>query len=177
MRTHDIHMGAAIDEENRIILLTGSIDRNDHSIVLRIPVPSNGEWTIIKAEVNITDEPWTGWQINIGEGASVALKGDKPELLMSRHFANSRYLPEQNSVVFYGDAEIRPGDAILKYTKLNVINNQVELSHNRACPRHEGAINKMLKDASFGREFPKVEVDVPVSQINAPDTLEILQKK
>lgn len=31
MRAHDIHMGATIDEENKIILLTGSssIDRND----------------------------------------------------------------------------------------------------------------------------------------------------
>ena len=72
MRAHDIHMGAAIDEKNRIILLTGCIDRNEHTIVLKLKVPSLGDWTIIKAEVNITDQPWSGWQINIGKGATVA---------------------------------------------------------------------------------------------------------
>jgi hypothetical protein len=163
MRAHDIHMGAAIDEKNRIILLTGCIDRNEHSIVLKIKVPSLGEWTIIKAEVNITDEPWTGWQINIGKGATVATTNGVPDLLMSRHFPKAQFIPEYNAVAFTGGEPVRPGDAILKYTKLDVKRHEVVLSHNRATP----TTGIPVLDGTFGRDFPNIEVDVPVTYFDS----------
>lgn len=159
MRAHDIHMGASIDEKNKIILLTGCIDRNEHSIVLKIKVPSLGQWTIIKAEVNITDEPWSGWQINIGKGATVSTTNGVPDLLMSRHFPNAEFIPEYNAVAFTGGEPVRPGDAILKYTKLDVKKHEIVLSHNRAVP---GNTDPIL-DGTFGKDFPNIEVDVPVT--------------
>lgn len=171
MRAHDIHMGASIDEKNRVILLTGCIDRNEHSIVLRIKVPSLGEWTIIKAEVNITNEPWTGWQINIGKGVTVATTDGVPDLLMSRHFPKAQYIPEHNAVAFTGGEPVRPGDAILKYTKLDVKRHEIVLAHNRS------VINDPILDGTFGKDFPNIEVDVPVTLFDSTaETVGILNK-
>lgn len=166
MRAHDIHMGAAIDEKKKVILLTGCIDRNEHSIVLKIKVPSLGEWTIIKAEVNITDEPWTGWQINIGKGATVATTNGIPDLLMSRHFPNAKFIPEHNAVAFTGGEPVRPGDAILKYTKLDVKRHEIVLSHNRSIVPVVGN----LLDGTFGKEYPNIEVDVPITFFDSTAT-------
>ena len=165
MRAHDIHMGAAIDEKNRIILLTGCIDRNEHTIVLKLKVPSLGDWTIIKAEVNITDQPWSGWQINIGKGATVATdENGVPELLMSRHFPKAEFIPEHNAVAFTGGEPVRPGDAILKYTKLHVKKHEIFLSHNRAQPTNPAPV---VLDGTFGKDFPNIEVDVPVTTFDS----------
>ncbi|MDG0059144.1 DUF6423 family protein [Priestia sp. P5] len=177
MRANDIHMGAAIDEKNRVILVTGCIDRNDHTIILKVPVPSNGEWTVIKAEVNITDEPWIAWQINLGEGTTIVEKDKQPELLMSKNFNNSRYLRDKNTVVFYSGgedkdkSEVRPGDAILKYVKVNIENKIFTGSHNRLTSRHGASnfINTMLTNGDFGKQFPKIEIIAPVTKINEPD--------
>ncbi|MCB7159973.1 DUF6423 family protein [Bacillus subtilis] len=177
MRANDIHMSASIDEKNRVILVTGAIDRNDHTIVLKVPVPSRGEWTVIKAEVNITEEPWIAWQMNLGEGTSIIEKENQPELLMSKNFKNTRYLRDRNTVIFYSDGkvqpEVRPGDAILKYAKVNIASEFFIASHNRrtAYDEEDKAVNEMLRKGEFGKKFPKVEVVAAVTKINEPDTI------
>lgn len=51
MRANDLHMVAAIDEQNRMVMITGGIAVNDTTIVMRTELPSAGTWPIMKAEL------------------------------------------------------------------------------------------------------------------------------
>lgn len=166
MRAKDLHMAATIDPISRIIMVSGAIDCNEHAIVLRIPVPESGEWTLIKAETNMTDEVWTLWQITLGEGVNVPT--DSSQLLLSRQFKKCKYLPERGAILFY-DGEVRPGDAIFKIARLHVERDEIVLSHHRMCDPPKSI--EMLEEG-FGDEWPKIEVIAPV-RIVQPDDLNV----
>lgn len=92
---------------------------------------------------------------------------------MSRHFPKAEFIPEHNAVAFTGGEPVRPGDAILKYTKLDVRRHEITLSHNRADPTFP---NHVL-DGTFGKDFPNIEVDVPVKLLDSkPETVGNLLK-
>lgn len=130
MRSKDLLMGAAIDPINKIIMVSGGIDVNAHTIVLRVDVPEPGEYTVIKAEVNLTDEPWLAWQITLGDGTR--LPTDNPAtLILARQFKRTKYLTHSNSILFY-DGEVRPGDAIFKIARFEITKPKMILSHNRS---------------------------------------------
>ena len=42
MRSKDLFMAATIDPERRIIMVSGAIDQNEVTIVMRIAVPEKG---------------------------------------------------------------------------------------------------------------------------------------
>jgi hypothetical protein len=148
-------MAAVIDPRSRIIMVSGAIDRNEQTIVMRIPVPEPGEWTVTKAEVNLTDECWTAWQITLGEGLSLA-EGDAKRLLLSRQFRKCTYLPSRGAILFY-DGEVRPGDAVFKMARLVVKGREIVMSHNRSLYTTTPSLPYMLEHG-FGDEYPKVEV-------------------
>ena len=75
MRANDLHMVAAIDEKNRMVMITGGIDVNATTIVTRTELPSAGTWTIMKAETHLTDKTWDGWQVTLGSGITVPMEG------------------------------------------------------------------------------------------------------
>ncbi|HEU4321608.1 MAG TPA: DUF6423 family protein [Roseiflexaceae bacterium] len=162
MRAKDLQMAATIDPVNRIILVSGGIDRNEHTIVLRVPIPEPGLWTVIKAEVNLTDEPWTAWQITLGEGVSVPTDGN--HLLMSRQFKRCKYLPERGAILFT-EGEVRPGDAIFKMARLQIEHDEMVLSHNRATPTP-----KINVEDGFGETWPRIEVIAPVRIVQPGET-------
>lgn len=135
-------------------MVSGAIDCNEHAIVLRIPVPESGEWTLIKAETNMT------------EGVNVPT--DSSQLLLSRQFKKCKYLPERGAILFY-DGEVRPGDAIFKIARLHVERDEIVLSHHRMCDPPKSI--EMLEEG-FGDEWPKIEVIAPV-RIVQPDDLNV----
>jgi len=165
MRAQDLHMGATIDPQTRTIMVSGGIDRNEHTIVLRVPVPATGVWTVTKAEVNLTDQVWYGWQITLGKGVSMPMN-DPAGLLLSRQFRKCRYLPERGAILFY-DGEVRPGDAIFKMARLHVAGNELVLSHSRTSDPNwitDATINN-----GFGDDFPRIEVFTPVRLVKPGD--------
>lgn len=185
-------MGAAIDPTNKIIMVSGGIDVNAHTIVLRVDVPEPGEYTVIKAEVNLTDEPWLAWQITLGDGTR--LPSENPaNLLLARQFKRTKYLSHNNSILFY-DGEVRPGDAIFKIARLEITKPKMILSHNRATPEDLELPDSILDDDrererdensprlelppslerfyeriqiyGFGDDRPKIEADAAVRIVN-----------
>ena len=142
----------------RLVLVSGAIDRNGYTLVLRVPVPSVGEWTLIKAETNLTDEPWLAWQMKLGDGVSVPTTPDgSPEFLVSPSFARAVYLPRARAVVFH-DGEIRPGEPILKMAHLHTSVRQICLSHSRSTPLNRHEIPRMVEHGDFGADAPAIEV-------------------
>lgn len=167
MRAKDLHMAATIDVESRTIMVSGGIDRNDHTIVLRIPIPEPGIWTVTKAEVNLTDKTWTAWQITLGPGVSVPTD-DPTNLLMSRQFRKCKYIPERGAIMFY-DGEVRPGDAIFKIARVKATGTEIVFSHSRGSDPIEGDAIQY----GFGDEWPKIEV-VAAVRIVQPGDIDIL---
>lgn len=173
MRSLDIHMAAAIDEQRRMVLVTGAIDASGYTINMRIPVPSPGEWTIVKAETNLTEQPWGLWQMVLGEHISVPMKGDIPELLMSRNFEHARYIPEKNVVVFFG-GEVRPGETVLKFFKLHTPKPEVVVSHAaRFAPDHPD-YHRVINAEYCGEDQPRIEITPIVKPISLPEVYRAL---
>ncbi len=158
MRANDLHMVAAIDEQNRMVMITGGIHVNDTTIVMRTELPSAGTWTIMKAETNLTDKTWYGWQVTLGSGITVPMEGSRPLLLTSRNFESTRYVPETNTIGFYG-GEIRPGEPILKFYTIETRVPRIVMAHNRITD--EADVELMAQGTPLGIGLPKIEIAVP----------------
>ena len=170
MRANDLHMVAAIDEQNRMVMITGGIDVNDTTIVMRTELPSAGTWTIMKAETNLTDKTWYGWQVMLGSDITVPMAGNKPQLLTSRNFEHARYVPETNTVGFYG-GEIRPGEPILKFYTIETRVPRIVMSHNRIIDEADAEL--MAEGQPLGLGLPKLEIAVPTKKLAIPDVYRI----
>lgn len=174
MRATDVHMSAAIDVEKRIVLVTGSIDTDEYQIIMRVPLPSAGEWTLIKAETNLTNDPWIAWQMQLGEGISIPMKDGQPELLTSRNYGYTRYIPESNSVIFHGggeenNGEVRPGEPILKFAKIETGMPEIVAAHSRMIPEELPEFDTMIRNGNFKNSYPKMEVITPVTYLSLPE--------
>src|SRR5688572_9059968 len=99
MRAKDHHMAGSVNRKTRQVLLTGSIDQNDQDIIVRFKMPEGGLWTFIKAEVNLSEDPWVAWMITAGEGCSIPKRAED-RLLMCRQFKKSRYLEDRGAIIF-----------------------------------------------------------------------------
>ena len=185
MRSKDLFMGATVDVDKKLIMVSGGIDVNGHTIVLRVDVPEPGEYTVVKAEVNLTDESWLAWQINLGEGTSLPADGGADSII-SRQFKNTKFLSDQNAILFW-DGEVRPGDAIFKMARFNITRPKLILGHNRATvsefdfeipdeddkehddtrpvidlPDYLEDFYKQIQTTGFGEDRPRIEVDAAV---------------
>lgn len=130
MRSHDLHMASTIDLESRVIMSSGAIDQNNARILMRIKVPEPGLYTLVKTETNLTDQSWTSWLMNLGEGVTMPID-DPTNMLLSRQFKKSKYLPELGAVLFY-DGEVRPGDSVLKIARFKIQAQELQLCHSRS---------------------------------------------
>ncbi len=165
-------MVASVDKAQRMVFITGAIDSNDYSIVMKVPLPEAGEWTMVKAEVNLTDQPWIAWQMTLGEGMIIPLRDDEPELLSCRNFEQASYLPEPNVVCFHGGGEIRPGETVLKMAKFVTQVPEITLSHNRQLEAEAHELPYLLNEGKvLGGHLPIIEVVTPVQTMNAPKLL------
>lgn len=154
MRSQDLHMAATIDMATRVIMVSGAIDQDDSAIVMTIPIPEPGAYTLVKAETNLTDSPWDMWLITLGEGVSLPA-GDPTNLLLSRQFKKGQYFPEHNAIMFY-DGEVRPGDAVIKIMRFNVQGNSLPLAHgSRGKPKpkrreeDDDILNDIIGNSTF----------------------------
>ncbi|HLX51520.1 MAG TPA: DUF6423 family protein [Streptosporangiaceae bacterium] len=175
-RAKDIEMAAKVDTVNRLVLVTGAIDTNEHSILVRIELPSAGRWQVIKSETNLTDRSWTAWQVSLGEGTTVA--GDAAVQNLSRQFEKV-YVPEDRSrITFYG-GEVRPGEAILKMYTLDAKVPRIVMAHARELDEGDDEPDEEvpappeeseLPEARIRRGLPAkpyIEVFLPVTLIDA----------
>lgn len=127
-RAKDVEMAAKIDVASRQVLVTGAIDTNEHSILVRIELPFAGRWHVVKSETNLTDRTWTAWQVSLGEGTTVAA-GDGVQHLC-RQFEKV-YVPEDRSRITFYDGEVRPGEAVLKMYTLDTEVPRIVMAHGR----------------------------------------------
>lgn len=172
MRAKDLLMAATIDPQTRQILITGGIDRNETVIIVSVKVPSPGLWTVIKAEVNMTDQPWQAWEIALGKGCRLPTGASATKNFLSRQFKNVTLFPEREAFLFHG-GEVRPGESILKVFRIRVSTNRMFLAHSRIVQRLEPRALKKLGQTSLGEGFARVEVDLPV-RITKPEDRKIV---
>lgn len=161
MRAKDLHMAATVYPARKVVLLTGAIDTNDVTIVVRLKLPSPGVWTVMKAETNLTKEPWAAWQVTLGEGCSLP-RLTKSTTPLCRQFSRAEYQYQRGAIMF-SRGEVRPGEPILKVFAVQVRSVAAAgpilvVSHNRAdrIPTRKEILE------GFGQELPKIEVRVPV---------------
>lgn len=167
MRAKDIHMAATIDPEERIVYLTGAIDRNDTRICMEVELPDAGAWRLIKAETNLTTESWTSWLISMGEGMRVnEAKSSSP--LISRQFANSVYYEDLNSFCFF-DGSVRPGEPVMKVMDFVTEVPRLLASHNRSGDTY-GVLSPDMRPGDLREAFER-ELEIaarkPVLDIKA----------
>lgn len=177
MRATDIHTSVTIDEEKRIILLTGAIDDTGYVINMRIPVPSEGDWTVVKAETNLTDKPWATWQMVFDENVELVLKNGEPEVLTSQNFDNARYIPSKNVVVFYGGEPIRPGETILKTFKVNTKVKEICASHAARVSNEHPDYLEIISGQKTNETLPRFEMEPIIKTKAIPEVFELDENK
>jgi hypothetical protein len=161
LRARDMHMAAAVDVARRTVLVTGGIDQNQQVLQMKIDLPEPGLWTFIKAETNLTDDPWFAWQITFG-GLMRLPVDPKDRLVQCRQFKRNNYIPERGAVLFC-DGEVRPGEPILKIFRVDVAEPSAEifansLSHTRGDAYLDPEAMEMALIHGIGAEFPVMEV-------------------
>ncbi|HLG65693.1 MAG TPA: DUF6423 family protein [Ktedonosporobacter sp.] len=164
-RSKDVEMAAVVDVEKRLVLITGTIDTNDHDILVRVDLPDAGEWSIIKSETNLTDSSWFAWQITFGEGMFLA-PGSEDRVLARQykaHYANA----EKGRLTFY-DGEVRPGEAVLKMFTIRTPVPRIVMAHDREKDPWMGMTSEqMLAKVKEGHPpRPYIEVYLPVRLVN-----------
>lgn len=165
MRSRDLHMAAAVDVKRRTVLVTGGIDQNDQTLTMRLEIPSPGVWTFIKAEVNLTDEPWVAWQIALGGKCVIPTKEDD-RLIQCRQFEECEYFEDRGHLAFF-NGEVRPGEPILKVFNVMVPEagdfaaGILVMSHSRLTRIQDVDVVRAAAKRGFGDGFPKVEISVP----------------
>lgn len=127
-RAKDIEMAAVARPATRELLLTGAIDSEDHDILVRLEVPDEGPWRVVKAETNLTSQSWRAWQITFGENTRLA--DDVESRPWSRQFRQVFVSEAKDRVVFY-DGEVRPGEPVVKAFPVVAAGGAVVMSHNR----------------------------------------------
>lgn len=172
MRAVDIHTTVSIDEEKRLILLTGAIDDVGYVINMRIPVPIEGEWTIIKAETNLSADPWATWQMVFDNNVELVLKDGKPDVLYSRNFEHARYIPSKNIVVFFGGEPVRPGETVLKTFKVKTKVKEILASHASRTKPRSPEYYKVIAGEITNSHLPRFEMDPVVQKISLPEIFE-----
>lgn len=167
-RSRDLHMAAAVDLKRRHVLVTGAIDQNDQNLIMRFQLPEPGLWTFIKAEVNLTEDPWLAWQITLSESCTIPEEGDR--LVQCRQFKRAEYMADRGALVFT-DGEVRPGESILKMFNLVVKGDSGTqfvsgaFAHSRLTgPADPAAVNAAVVKG-FGEDNPNIEIEVPVHLI------------
>jgi hypothetical protein len=128
-RAKDVVMAATVDVSNRMVLVTGAIDSNEHDILVRVELPSAGRWQVVKSETNLTDQAWKAWQITFGEGTTVV--DDPTARNLCRQFGSLFIAEELDRLCFY-HGEVRPGEAVLKLFTIEASYPRIVMAHNRA---------------------------------------------
>ena len=152
MRAKDLHMAATIDDVERVIYLTGAIDRNDTRICMEIELPDAGQWRLIKSETNLTEDAWTSWLISMGEGMNVRSPSSGGRL-SSRQFQESVYYEDLNSFCFYGGT-VRPGEPVVKVMDFETDVKYVYASHGR-CAKETPALVGGMSDQQLREAFER----------------------
>jgi hypothetical protein len=169
MRSKDLHMAAAIDVNRRTVMVTGGIDQNDQTLMMRIKIPSPGIWTFVKAEVNLTDEPWVAWQISLGGKCQIPQKHED-RLIQCRQFEECQYFEDRGHLAFF-NGEVRPGEPILKIFNVEITeagdfaSDILVMSHSRLTGIPDVDVVRAAAIRGFGENFPKLEIAVPTRLI------------
>ncbi len=127
IEAENVPMKSTVDEINRRILITGAISSNENIIQVIVPNVPVGKWTVIKSEVNLTDESWKAWEIVFGDNTEL---GDITKV-SSRQFKQFTAVPERNALVFH-DGKVVPGESVSKIFEVEqIVVGDLVMSHNR----------------------------------------------
>lgn len=143
-------MAAVVDPVDRAIYLTGAIDVNDTRINMEIELPDAGEWRLIKAETNLTNESWTSWLITLGKGMSLQHK--KSARLFSRQFKKSIRSDTGSSFLFYGGS-VRPGEPVLKIMDFVTETKAAHASHSRIANPEDDVLGTLAYTTEQATEY------------------------
>lgn len=161
IRARDVQMSAVAYLETRTIFISGVLETSDRAVMVTYDLPSEGEWTFVKAETNLSDEIWNSWIMSVDDGGRFIDDPARPNRAMQ--FSKSVISDDKKRLGFYG-GEVRPGESILKQFTIETPSRKFYMSHGRRHrPQFLPSDIEILNEIENGYSLdPAYEIFVPV---------------
>lgn len=161
IRSRDVMMSAVAYLETRTIFVSGTLETSDRAVMVTYNLPTDGVWTFVKTETNLSDVAWSSWIMSVDEGGRFLDLPEAPN--RSMQFAKSMMSSDGRRLGFY-DGEVRPGEAILKQFSVQSPSRRFYMSHGRRSrpdllPGEDQIINEIENGYALD---PAYEIYVPV---------------
>lgn len=128
VRARDVQMYAVALLETRTILVSGTLETSDRAVMVSYDLPSEGQWTFIKTETNLSDRPWNSWIMSVDSDGRFVDDPSCPNVAMQ--FKNSLLSEDGQRLGFYG-GEVRPGESVLKRFTIVSPSRRFYMSHGQ----------------------------------------------
>lgn len=162
IRARDVHMSAVAYLETRTIFVSGVLETSDRAVMVTYNLPSEGIWTIIKTETNLSDEVWNSWIMSVDEDGRFINRPEAPN--RSMQFAQVAMSEDSKRLGFF-DGEVRPGESILKQFTIESPSRRFYMSHGRRSriKAYSAQYGEILDEIKNGYSLDSAyEVFVPV---------------
>jgi hypothetical protein len=157
IRSRDVQMTAVAFLETRTILVSGTLETSDRAVMVTYDLPSEGEWTFIKVETNLSDQSWSSWIMSVDEDGEFVENPACPAI--SQQFA---YSVDHRRLGFF-DGEVRPGEAVLKQFTVRAPSRRFYMSHGQRHRPQFAPIDEIFSEILEGYVLDSsYEIYVPV---------------
>ena len=160
IRSRDVQMTAVAFLETRTILVSGTLETSDRAVMVTYDLPSEGEWTFIKVETNLSDQSWSSWIMSVDEDGEFVENPARPAI--SQQFAQAVYSVDHRRLGFF-DGEVRPGEAVLKQFTVRAPSRRFYMSHGQRHRPQVAPIGEIFSEILEGYALDSsYEIYVPV---------------
>lgn len=160
IRSRDVQMTAVAFLETRTILVSGTLETSDRAVMVTYDLPSEGEWTFIKVETNLSDQSWSSWIMSVDEDGEFVENPARPAI--SQQFAQAVYSVDHRRLGFF-DGEVRPGEAVLKQFTVRAPSRRFYMSHGQRHRPQFAPIDEIFSEILEGYALDSsYEIYVPV---------------
>ncbi|WP_216402436.1 DUF6423 family protein [Arcanobacterium phocae] len=154
-------MAAVAFLETRTVFISGALETSDRAVMVTYDLPSEGRWTMIKTETNLSDQVWKSWIMSVDQDGRFIDEPSRPN--RSMQFSQVAMSHDSKRLGFF-DGEVRPGESILKQFTIESPSRRFYMSHGkRANPNALPSEAEILNEIEYGYDLdPAYEIFVPV---------------